>query len=145
MKGYLSTAPEGRCPKMNVWHAGLNGGGAGLRACGDWQNCALGLAGNFNRGVEQFGEGFDASNEARAGPRKAAVRFQSVNAPISNSWNGMPGFREGHRLVFVAGLPGVVAARGNEQDFRRGVDDILDCDSKGRRPGGPKTSSPPAR
>src|SRR5213594_2506289 len=91
MKGYLSTAPEGRCPKMNVWHAGLNGGGAGLRACRDWQNCALGLAGNFNRGMKEFGERFDAGNEALAGPRKVAIGFQRIHASVANGWMACQG------------------------------------------------------
>src|SRR5260370_13940493 len=136
MKRDLLTGRWNRCLKGKARGDGLNRGGAGSAcASGNGQNGGFGLTGNFDRGLEKFGEGFDAGGKARAGARKVAVSLKRVHAAVSNGRNGMPRLRERHGLVFVASPLGGVAARSDEQDFRRSIDHIFDGDSKGRRAG----------
>ena len=65
-----------------------------MRAHADGQYGGFGFTRNFNRGTEEFSEGFDAGNEARARPRKIAVGFEGVDSAVSNGRNGVPRLRE---------------------------------------------------
>src|SRR5260370_9218874 len=120
-------------------NAELYGGGArGTGFYCDRQDGRFGLTGDFYGGMEKFGEGFDARDQARSGPRKIAVGFQAVDAAVSNGRNGVPRLGERHRLVLLAGPLGAVPARRNEQDIRRRVYHIFDGDSKRWRAGAAK-------
>src|SRR5260370_5927764 len=108
-----------------------SGSGAG-GACLGWDegDSGFGFESDFDGGMEEFGEGFETGDEARTGPRKITVGFESVDAVIADGGNGVPYLGKGHGSIFVAGLLGAVAARGNQKNFRRSRDDIFERDAE---------------
>ncbi len=80
--------------------------------------------------MKKFGEGFETGDEARTGPRKITVGFESVDAVIADRRNGLPLSRKRHRSILIAGLFSAIAARGNQKDFRSGLDDIFERDAE---------------
>src|SRR6266481_6493277 len=108
-----------------------SGSGAGGACLGrDEEDSGLGFESDFDGGMEEFGESFETSDEARTGPRKITVGFESVDAAVADGGNGMPLFRKRHRSIFIAGLFGPAAARGDQKNFWRSRDDIFERDAE---------------
>src|SRR5260370_27475151 len=63
-------------------NVGLYRGRAYARARVDGEDCGFGFAADFNFRMEEFGQRFDARDEARAATRKVAGGLQRVAAPV---------------------------------------------------------------
>src|SRR5208282_5350639 len=85
-----------------------------------------GFAAGFDGRMEKLGEGFDAGCQARARARKIAVGFQRIDTAVAHRGNGIPRLGKFQGAKFLAGLLGAVTAGGNEENFRRGLDHVLD-------------------
>src|SRR6266702_3022264 len=129
----LSIGFEHRCSRPAPSAPGLNGSGAGrFYVRGDGQDDSFGFARNLDGRMEEFGERFNAHNKSWAGPRKIAIRFQGVNAPVADRRHGIPLLGKIYRAILVAGFLGPVAARCDKQNFRFSLHDILQMDTDGR-------------
>src|SRR5258708_36934569 len=108
-----------------------SGSGAGGACLGrDEEDSGFGFTADFDGGMKKLCEGFETGDEARTGARKITVGFESVDAVIADRGNGVPLLRKRHRSIFIAGLFGAIAARGNQKDFRSGLDDIFERDAE---------------
>ncbi len=81
--------------------------------------------------MEDLGEGLDAGGEAGAGAGEIAGSLEGEDAAIADGGNEFPAGGEGRAQIFVAGLPGVVAAGRDEENLGRGDDHLLVGDAGG--------------
>src|SRR5713226_1603867 len=130
----MALGSDAHCDNETLTPPRLSGGGAGCEfGGGDRQNCGFGFARSFDGGMKKFREGFDAGDEAGAGPGEMAAGFEGVDTLIADGGNRLPRVGEYHGAVFVARLLGAVAARRDEKNLRGGVDHIFDRDAAGWR------------
>src|SRR5216684_4046592 len=101
----MALGSDAHCDNETLTPPRLSGGGAGCEfGGGDRQNCGFGFARSFDGGMKKFREGFDAGDEAGAGPGEMAAGFEGVDTLIADGGNRLPRVGEYHGAVFVARL-----------------------------------------